>query len=438
MENLPCDALITYQAPTVLPRPGGAMLRIGEGVDWCAAAAPWLTQTIRYSQQSLGLAVGGPETPREHELAALIADHYHRAEVHSATITQFSERWGLNFCRTLLREPRWATSLGDPWKGRPAFIVSAGPSLDRNGALLAEAQKRGPVIALNSSVSACMQYGVVPDLVMCSEAVDVSAKLHAIAGMGIQVAIDAVANPLNWDAAPDAWAYAWAEPSLVPHVLQLGALPLVYTGSVACGAVALALLWGADPVVLIGQDCAYTDGRMYASGTPYADIRCEALDGILRFTGKSKQCDPILAVNRVAWGGEGQVTTSHDLEVFVDWFELAAKDHTIVNATEGGARIQYTYEQPLARVLEAMPEQPRVQLPEPERPDYAAVREEIRQRARDLLAGDDVAPPYAFKLINMWAVGATFRMHGMQPLERHKCMREAMERGAREILEVLG
>lgn len=439
-QHLTCDALISYRTP-FMPKPGGALLQLGEDQSqWAAHAMPWLHQQIKYAQQTCGFALTGPQTQHEIELVHAIADHYSRAQVQQRTIARFAVEWGRNFCETLKRSPRWATSLREPWAGRPAFVVSAGPSLDRNGQLLADAQKRGPVIALNSSAKACLGYGVVPDLVMCSEAVDVADKLAPLRELGVQIALDAVANPLNWQAAPDAWAYAWAEPNLVPYVLELGALPLNYTGSVACAAVALAILWGADPVVLIGQDCAYTDGRMYASGTPYADIRCEMReDGIITFTGASKECAPLLGVQRASWGGSGMVATSHDLEVFIDWFRTAAATHTIVNATEGGARIEYTYEVPLARIVNDLPERDRVLLPTPELADHESVRKLLRTRAREMLAdADSITPPSDFPLLHMWAVPATFESHGKQPLERHRIMRAAMERGAREILEVLG
>lgn len=437
MQRLDCDALITAGDFALSPKPGGALLQLQNSpAEWCGAAEPWLKQHVKYSQQSLGIAFTGEPTEHESALLDLVADHYARAQVQQSTVSHRATQWGKNFCRTLNREPRWATSLHEPLKGYPAFIVAAGPSLDRNGMLLAEAQKRGPIFAMNSSGPACLHYGVTPDLVLCSEIDPVPDKLKLMASVGCQIAIEAVASEENWAAAPYAWAYGWAEPCLIPYMLQLGALPLNYTGSVACAAVALALLWGADPVVLIGQDCAYTDGRMYASGTPYAGIRCEVKDGLVSFTGDEFNRAPLSTIERVAWGGEGTVSTTHDMAVFCDWFETAANAHTIVNATEGGSRLNYTYELPLQRVLDDLPKRDRVQLPTPERAYTADVREQIKAHARMDMT-QHFTPPANFPLLHMWAVGAVLSSAGMTPVQKRDHMQEAMATGCREILEAL-
>ncbi|MEO0325544.1 MAG: 6-hydroxymethylpterin diphosphokinase MptE-like protein, partial [Myxococcota bacterium] len=53
-----------------------------------------------------------------------------------------------------------------PLEGKPAFIVAAGPSLDGNAALVAEAQRRGPVFAVNTAARAIEHRGARVDVLV--------------------------------------------------------------------------------------------------------------------------------------------------------------------------------------------------------------------------------------------------------------------------------
>src|SRR5262249_34276427 len=65
-----------------------------------------------------------------------------------------------------------------PLAGTPAFIVSAGPSLDRNRDLLAQASTRGAIFAVNTSAPVLAKAGVPIDLLCAIEAIDVSEPMR--------------------------------------------------------------------------------------------------------------------------------------------------------------------------------------------------------------------------------------------------------------------
>jgi hypothetical protein len=71
-------------------------------------------------------------------------------------------------------------ALEDRYRGVPAFIVGAGPSLDKNGALLAQAAKKGIVIAVNTSAPALAKHGVVPQVLACIESLDLSSSIARV------------------------------------------------------------------------------------------------------------------------------------------------------------------------------------------------------------------------------------------------------------------
>ena len=96
----------------------------------------------------------------------------------------------------LLREHPTFLALAGQYQGVPAFIVGAGPSLGKNGRLLADAAKKGIVFALNSSARALDSYGVEPQVLACMESIDVS---HLFEGVSY---IDRVARAISLTAHP--------------------------------------------------------------------------------------------------------------------------------------------------------------------------------------------------------------------------------------------
>lgn len=436
------DAMITVGVPLGAVTGQRALLQLDAGAPetWLPRTTPFLNDAIRYRKQRAEVVFESDskeQLPGEHEFLQAVMNHYVRMRVNEVTIQTFAKRWLSHFCHALKRSPRWATSIGQPFAGMPAFVVSAGPSLDKNGALLAEAQKRGPVIAVNTSASACLYHNVLPDAVVACEAVNLSDHLACIAGTNTPVVIDITANPANWDVAENPWAMSCAEPNYMPYVLRSGGTPLPYTGSVACAAVALALYWGASPVVLIGQDCAYTGGRYYAKGTPYADLTTEVRDGLIVVHGRSKEQDPVSVLMRDSWGGGEQVPSDHAMSVFVDWFSTAADHHYIVNATEGGSRIEYTYELPLAKVLDQHEPITRAPMPQPEPSDTREICVGLLSAAAKVLADPNVVSvPHWLPLLNMYTCEMAFDRSGT-PRQRIARRRQLIEQGATAIVEAL-
>ena len=50
-------------------------------------------------------------------------------------------------------------------EGYPAFIVSAGPSLDKNIDMLKEVKGRGMIMAVDTAIKPLLKKGIVPDIV---------------------------------------------------------------------------------------------------------------------------------------------------------------------------------------------------------------------------------------------------------------------------------
>jgi hypothetical protein len=265
--------------------------------------------------------------------------------------------------------------------GMPAFIVGAGPSLDKNAEVLREASSRGLVIAVNSSAPALAARGITPHVVACIESLDLSKKLAALPY------IDDVVRAFSLASHPD--NLKTGRGPLLPILERIPAFEGVNAllggagaevgGSVSTVAFWLARALGCSPIVMVGQDLAFTGMGTYATGTSYEESQARvSADGTtLEFdwnkaahdahgtkAGPLAERAQLIMVD--AWGGpngpnggeSGEVATSVWFASFRVWFEVAAAVLTtlqpgleLINATEGGARIKGFKEERLADVV---------------------------------------------------------------------------------------
>ena len=265
--------------------------------------------------------------------------------------------------RRIAETPQFGV-LQDAFAGKPAVIVAAGPSLDKQLDLLREARDRLVVIGIGQTTRALRQAGIVPDFVHVLESRDVSHQLTDAGDTSdLIVAPSADADPAIFDvpsrakftvtSAGGALGVWIAEATGEEH-FSIGG------GTVAQGAVGMAMMLGCNPISLIGQDLAFTGGRAYAKGTAYDFIGItQKGDGNFRFDGMNEKGAILnesvphpenggLADQRVVWvdaweEGE-QVPTWRAYASFLEQYReigmaFRARGIALINCTEGGARI---------------------------------------------------------------------------------------------------
>jgi hypothetical protein len=278
----------------------------------------------------------------------------------------------------LTHSPPFLT-LENHYDGVPGFIIGAGPSLDKNIALLREASKKGIVFATNSGAVSLAKHGIEPQVICCIESIDASSKLGGLSF------IDRVVRAFSLSAAPQTLRTGKG-PLLPVHeaiaqyngpledLTGCGGLPMA--GSVSTIATSLARLLGCSPIVLVGQDLAYSGGRTYAAGTGYESSRAEVdtktgtihlkwNEEIIRVHGEAQgQARDREELRRApAWGGEGEVDSGVGFAGVQHWFEATAQlmrkagsSTELINATEGGVHIAGFEDRRLADVLAPLPE----------------------------------------------------------------------------------
>ncbi len=223
-------------------------------------------------------------------------------------------------------------SLFNKMVGMPAIIVGAGPSLDRNIALLREAKGRAVIIAVGTAVKALQKQGVVPDFVVSIDAGAYNYEhFKEFNGQDTALLTDVQTYPQILQtfqgpifvAAFHSFILNWSDGA----VEEKGGLET--GGTVANSAMTAAYKMGADPIIFVGQDLAFArDGHTHAAGTNYEQVLSGAGEDGERFYVKAND------------GGE--VLTNRKFDYYRLFFERwigLNTDRRYINATEGGALI---------------------------------------------------------------------------------------------------
>ncbi|GGJ64204.1 hypothetical protein GGR02_001512 [Anoxybacillus voinovskiensis] len=237
----------------------------------------------------------------------------------------------------------------------PAIIVSAGPSLDKNIHHLHKAVGKAIIIATETILERLVREGIIPDFVTSIERVQSAYELSYKGKKypkEVTLVAPAVIKPMIFEEFQGNWImplrdgigeYEWLD-----RILSLGPDAFVSMGdSTAHLALGFAHHLGANPIILIGQDLAFGEGGTgcHASGTIYEQIGTNPLDDPMQ--------DPTKTVEGY-YGGE--VVTSELWLAFKKWFEFYIeyiKEQTnVINATEGGAKIEGTVQMPLLQAIE--------------------------------------------------------------------------------------
>lgn len=191
-----------------------------------------------------------------------------------------TRRWGPTFFRNRLsymrrlRQIHEVDVLKGAFKGKPAVLVAAGPSLTRSLAELKKVKNRCVLIAADSALAPLLGAGIVPDFVTSIDFLDLNIeKLAPFLAREWEFSFAAMVKlaPIVNETCPARHTFA-AFPEDRSHdwlVQALGVKRYVATASsVAHLSLGLALILEADPVFLVGQDLSFTsEVEDHAKGT---------------------------------------------------------------------------------------------------------------------------------------------------------------------------
>jgi len=251
-----------------------------------------------------------------------------------ATDIQQARKWRNNIIINLsyiFKSPK-ADDFFGMFEGIPAICVSAGPSLDKNIEEIKNAEGKALIICVGTALKALLKHNINPDIVVSMDGDEANYKhfkditeipdTYLFAELGNHYKIQS-----NWN---DKQVFFTMKRNFSAWVEKLKGeyTPVKTGGSVAHSMVDLAYKLGADPIVLVGQDLAYAEGRTHASGTTYE--------------GQKAENNKMIEVEGI--NGD-TVSTSKSFLSMLSYFNNYFSKHTdrtYIDATEGGARINHT------------------------------------------------------------------------------------------------
>lgn len=229
----------------------------------------------------------------------------------------------------------------------PAIIVSAGPSLDKNVNELKAAQGKALIIVVDAALRTVLQAGVRPDLVYTVDPESPDRFFENLELDGMNWVCERITRP-------------WIVQNYGKRVLYCGDylekwnkrleeelgydFPKVISGgSVTTVAFMLAIYLGFRKLILVGQDMAFTNGVSHTKGIN------EAFGDNDEYI-KSRCVMEVEGIN-------GEILeTDFQMFYYRKWFEkiirLNKDEFEVINATEGGAKIEGTVNRPLKEVIE--------------------------------------------------------------------------------------
>lgn len=233
------------------------------------------------------------------------------------------------------------------WKGRPAILVSAGPSLEKQLPLLREHQDNFLLIAMGASLRPLRNAGIEPHLVVTVDPFPVMYDhFEGLTSQGSWLLSDMAGNNQIVREYSEKRLFGHSTPGMEQLFAELFGLRglMLSGGSVANSAFSAAAIMQADPIVMIGQDLAYTGGASHATGNVK---RVEINDELV------KQEPARYKKVRGYYGDE--VITDDKMNSYRIWFERVIPTielSTVINATEGGAHIEGAENKSFEEVIE--------------------------------------------------------------------------------------
>ena len=237
----------------------------------------------------------------------------------------------------------------DKFSEKPAVIVSAGPSLDKNIEIIKSVRKNIIVITVATALKPLLKNGIKPDFCVSVdpnadtlESFDIEnipedmwlifdpciPKTVCSLFNGRRIMIDSSIPLAKW---------------LTEHNEIKGSLDNVY--SVAHSAFYISKYMGCEPIIFVGQDLSFDGYRMHCKGTFYNqkhedNINSETTLGLIEYNNYKKYSESITPTLDIF---DNNSNTTKAMETYKYQFKNKInQDSKILNATEGGVEIPGT------------------------------------------------------------------------------------------------
>ena len=261
-----------------------------------------------------------------------------------ATNIHSAKKWKRNMIYNIpyiIKKPK-VDDFFNSFKDIPAICVAAGPSLDKNIDQLKRVKNNALVMCVGTSLKPLLERGIEPDIVVSVDGNLANYKhFEDIKNIPNSYLFAELANHYKiqekWN---DKQVFLTMKRNFSGWVEEIkGEYTSINTGgTVAHTMVDLSYKFGADPIVLMGQDLAFSENRTHARGTTYEDNK--------------RSEENLIEVDGI--NGEKVLTNKVYLSMLSYFNNYFAKrpDRTYIDATEGGAKIDNTLVMKFSEVID--------------------------------------------------------------------------------------
>ncbi len=279
--------------------------------------------------------------------------------VNLRTINKFNDIWVLNYFRNL-RSFEHSSNLNcfhNQFKDMPALLISGGPSLTEALPMLKALQDKAVLAAAGSTITPLLKAGIVPHVMLGIDGgQDMSEVFNQVERDDI---LFAYVMSLHYDGVeryqgPKVYLRTNVEKNtlFLEKKIKISTPELLAGGSVANVTLDFLMKLGCNPIIMVGQDLAYTNNL----------TRAEGADGAASIAGHYEEMlkNPEYALEEDRFGNP--ILTNRVFLSMRRWFELFMSMHgdtTFVNCTTKGLRIANCQEMSLEEAAENWLQMPR-------------------------------------------------------------------------------
>lgn len=264
-------------------------------------------------------------------------------EVNIATLAKFERLWSANIMRNILYYTRFpgANIFYNRFENIPAMVIGAGPSLEESIEDIRRLKDRVLLIAVDTAYNVLLKHDIEPHFCISVDAQTVNARY--------------------FEGVPQTDTVLVADPMVHPSVFRLFGGRIVtfgiafemmkwiekicgshgevtHGGSVSTNAYDFACRLGCSPILLAGQDFAFTGGRAHVRGSHLDELihgRTGRLQTAEVFNRRQVRALPPIPVPGIRGN---KLETNQKLMIFRTWFSRQRRDD-LFNVSADGAVI---------------------------------------------------------------------------------------------------
>ena len=172
-------------------------------------------------------------------------------------------------------------------KNKPAIIVSAGPSLSKNIDVLKKYKDNAYIFCVGTALKTLLKNGITPDFLHVIEKSNTTVHFNVPETKDMILVCEPYTHYTVFDypfkniimtAAEETDSSRWFLDILGEKLINFET-----KGTVSYHALYTAKFLGCNPIILIGQDLAYSDGHCYAKGSAFEDLECVFDESIQKY-----------------------------------------------------------------------------------------------------------------------------------------------------------